>query len=57
MQLPPALRYRQFAIFWIGVIFAWIGNQVLIWAIPWHIRTFSENPLALGVIGLIRQFE
>jgi MFS family permease len=54
MQVPPALRYRQFAIFWTGTIFGWIGNQVLVWAIPWHIRDFTDNPIALGAIGLIR---
>jgi MFS family permease len=54
MQIPPSLRHRQFAIFWLGTIFGWIGNQVLIWAIPWQIRNFTGNPLALGAIGLIR---
>lgn len=54
MQIPPSLRHRQFAVFWTGMIFAWIANQVLIWAIPWHIREFTDNPLALGAIGLIR---
>lgn len=54
LQFPPSLRHRQFAIFWAGTIFAWIGNQVLVWAIPWHIRNFTDNPFALGSIGLIR---
>jgi len=36
------------------MIFGWIGNQILVWAIPWHIRDFTQNPLALGAIGLIR---
>jgi len=54
MQIPLALRHRSFVIFWIGTIFAWIGNQVLVWAIPWHIRSFTDNPYALGAIGLIR---
>jgi len=54
MQIPPAIRHRQFAIFWVGTIFGWIGNQILVWAIPWHIRNFTADPLALGVIGLIR---
>ncbi|MFN2233683.1 MAG: MFS transporter, partial [Anaerolineales bacterium] len=54
MQIPISLRHRKFAIFWIGIAFAWTANQVLIWAIPWHIRTFSDYPLALGAVGLIR---
>jgi MFS family permease len=54
MKIPPSLRHRQFVIFWMGTIIGWIGNQVLVWAIPWHIRNFTDNPLALGAIGLIR---
>jgi MFS family permease len=54
MQIPISLRHRQFAIFWVGIAFAWTANQVLIWTIPWHIRTFTDYPLALGAVGLIR---
>jgi len=54
MQIPPSLRYRQFAVFWTGMIFSWMANQVLLWAIPWHIRDFTDNTLALGAVGLIR---
>ena len=54
MQIPISLRHRKFLIFWLGTIFGWIGNQVLVWAIPWHIRTFTDDPLALGAIGMIR---
>lgn len=52
--MPASLRSRQFLIFWLGTIFAWTGNQVLVWAIPWHARNFTANPIALGLIGLIR---
>jgi MFS family permease len=54
MQIPFALRHRSFVIFWVGTISAWIGNQILIWTIPWHIRNFTDDPIALGVVGLIR---
>jgi MFS family permease len=54
MQIPAAFKHRQFAIFWVGLIFAWMGRQMFTWGLPWHIRTFTENPLALGAIGLIR---
>ena len=54
MQIPISLRHRQFFIFWLGTTFGWIGNQVLVWAIPWHIRSITDNPLALGLVGLIR---
>ncbi len=53
-KIPAAFKHRQFAIFWVGLIFAWMGRQMFTWTLPWHIRTFTENPLALGAIGLIR---
>jgi hypothetical protein len=51
MQIYPSLGRRKFASFWAGTIFAWIGNQVLIQAIPRHIRNISVKPLALVVSG------
>jgi MFS family permease len=54
MQIPPALRYRRFTLFWVGLFLAWTGNQLLIWSIPWQISSFTTNPAALGSIGLIR---
>ncbi|RME08445.1 MAG: MFS transporter [Anaerolineae bacterium] len=54
MTLPPALRHRQFLIFWLGMLLSWTGNQMLIWTLPWHIRAFTDNPAALGSIGLLR---
>ena len=54
MRILPALRHRQFNLFWMGLLLAWTGNQILLWAIPWQIRDFTDNPLALGSIGLIR---
>ena len=54
MQIPTALRHRQFVIFWAGTLFGWLGNRILVWTIPWHIRNFTDDPMALGMIGLIR---
>jgi len=30
------------------------GSQMQIWALYWHIRTLSDQPAALSVIGLVR---
>lgn len=54
MQIPPALRQRRFALFWVGLLVAWTGNQILTWLIPWQIHDFTGNPAALANIGLIR---
>ncbi len=54
MHIPPALRHRRFALFWIGLLLAWTGNQFLMWTVPWQISGFTDSPFALGSIGLIR---
>jgi len=36
------------------MLFSWAGNQMLIWTLPWHIRAFTDDPAALGSIGLLR---
>jgi MFS family permease len=52
--LPPALRHPRYLVFWLGGVSAWMGTQMLMWAYLWHIRGLTEQPVALGVIGLIR---
>ena len=54
MQIPPSLRYRRFAIFWVVLLFTCTGNRILLWALPWQINQFTQDPAALGAIGLIR---
>lgn len=53
-MLPPALRHPRFRLYWVGLILLWAGNQMQIWTLLWHIRTLTEQPLALGAVGLIR---
>ena len=30
------------------------GSQMQIWALFWHIRTLTDQPIALGLVGLVR---
>lgn len=54
MHLPPSLRHRRFALFWVVLLLTWIGNRILLWALPWQINQLTASPAALGTIGLIR---
>ncbi len=54
IALPHALRHRRYLAFWLGGVSAWMGTQMLMWAYLWHIRELTDQPIALGVIGLIR---
>jgi MFS family permease len=53
-HLPPALRYRRFTYLWLGLMISIAGTQMQVWALFWHIRTLTDQPIALGGVGLAR---
>ena len=53
-RLPPSLRHRRYRLLWIGLLISIAGTQMQIWALFWHIRTLTDQPIALGGIGLAR---
>lgn len=54
IQLPPALRSRKFALLWTGLLISIAGSQMQAWALYWHIRELTDQPIALGIMGLVR---
>ena len=54
IHLPPALRHRRFRLLWIGLAISIAGSQMQVWSLFWHIRTITEQPIALGGVGLAR---
>jgi MFS family permease len=52
--LPPALRRRDFRLFWGGLAVSSIGSQFTIVAMAWQIYQLTNSPLQLGVLGLAR---
>lgn len=54
MHLPPALRHRRFLLLWLGLFISISGSQMQIWAIFWHIRALTDQPVALGGVGAAR---
>ena len=54
MRIPPSLKHRRFFYLWLGLLISIAGAQMQIWAIFWHIRTLTEEPIALGGVGLAR---
>jgi MFS family permease len=54
MHIPPALRHRRFFYLWLGLMISVAGSQMQVWALFWHIRTLTDQPIALGGIGLAR---
>jgi MFS family permease len=56
LHIPPALKHRRFFYLWLGLLISIAGTQMQIWALFWHIRTITDQPIALGGIGLARIF-
>jgi MFS family permease len=54
LQIPPSLRHRRFFLLWLGLMISMAGTQMQVWAIFWHIRTLTDQPIALGGVGMAR---
>jgi MFS family permease len=49
-----ALQYRDFRLLWLGQLVSQAGTQMQRAAIAWHVYQLTDNPMALGLIGLFR---
>ncbi len=49
-----SLRHRRFRLLWFGLMISIAGTQMQIWSVFWHIRTLTDQPIALGGLGLAR---
>ena len=54
MVIPPAFKSRQFLMYWIGHLVSIAGSQMQLWALYWHLRTLSDQPMVISGIGLAR---
>jgi MFS family permease len=54
LRIPPALHHRRFFLLWLGLMISVAGAQMQVWALFWHIRTLTDQPIALGGVGLAR---
>jgi MFS family permease len=52
--IPPALKSRPFLLYWIGHLISIAGSQMQLWALYWHLRTLSDQPMVISGIGLAR---
>lgn len=54
IHIPPALKHRRYFYLWLGQLISIAGTQMQLWAIFWHIRTLTDQPIAIGGVGLAR---
>jgi MFS family permease len=40
--------------YWIGHLVSVAGSQMQLWALYWHLRTLSDQPMVISGIGLVR---
>jgi MFS family permease len=56
IHIPPSLHHRRFRLLWLGLLISIAGSQMQLWALFWQIRTLTDQPIALGAVGLARIF-
>jgi MFS family permease len=54
LHVPPSLQHRRFRLLWIGLMISVAGSQMQLWSLFWHIRVLTDQPIALGGIGVAR---
>jgi MFS family permease len=54
IHIPPALRHRDYALLWAGVLISNAGSQMALWSIFWHLRLLSDQPIVVSGIGIAR---
>jgi MFS family permease len=54
MVMPPAFRSRPFTLYWAGQLISIAGSQMQLWALYWHLRKLSDQPMVISGIGLAR---
>jgi MFS family permease len=54
IHIPPSLHHRGFRLLWLGLLISIAGSQMQITALFWQIRTLTDQPIALGAVGLAR---
>ena len=54
LQIPPALKHRKFTFLWLGLMISIAGSQMQFWALLWHLRQLSDQPIVVSGIGAVR---
>jgi MFS family permease len=54
MVMPPAFKSKPFTLYWFGHLISVAGSQMQLWALYWHLRTLSDQPMVISGVGLVR---
>ena len=53
-RIPPALRHRDFRIYWTGSVLSAVGSEFTMVAMAWQVYDLTSSPLQVGLLGLGR---
>jgi MFS family permease len=51
-KLPPALRHRDFRLFWSGALLSALGSAFTTVALLWQLFLLTNSVLQVGLLGL-----
>ena len=45
---------RDFAFYWTARTTSWLGDGVMVVALPWQVYELTNSPTAMGVVGALQ---
>jgi MFS family permease len=52
LRLPPVLRQRDYALYWVGTVLRVLPTQMVAVAVGWQVYLIHKDPFDLGLVGL-----
>jgi MFS family permease len=52
LRLPPVLRQRDYALYWVGTVLRVLPSQMVAVAVGWQVYLIHRDPFDLGLVGL-----
>ncbi|HZB23659.1 MAG TPA: MFS transporter [Gaiellaceae bacterium] len=51
MKILAPFRHRDFTLYWIARSTSWVGDGVMVVALPWQVYELTNSPTAMGIVG------
>lgn len=51
MRILAPFRVRDFALYWTARSTSWVGDGVMVVALPWQVYELTNSPTAMGIVG------
>src|SRR5918996_4709279 len=54
MKILAPFRHRDFALYWVARSTSWVGDGVMVVALPWQVYEITNSPTAMGIVGAVQ---